>query len=106
MSFGISKNDIEYITEAIKKHPEVEKAVVFGSRAMGNFKNGSDVDIALFGDKVNFSVIAQIKDELQEESPMPYLFDIVDFTHSKSNGLKDHINQFGITLFCRINNVD
>ena len=100
MSFGIRSEDIDYIVETIKYFPEVDKAIIFGSRAMGNFKKGSDVDIALFGDKVNFSIVAKIKEKLQEESPMPYLFDIVDFTHSNSTTLKEHIQEYGIELFC------
>lgn len=101
MSFGIRKEDITYIIDTIKEFQEVEKAMIFGSRAMGNFKNGSDVDIALFGEKVNFSIIANIKDKLQEESPMPYLFDIVDFTHTESDALKSHIRKYGKEIFCR-----
>ena len=101
MSFGIRKEDIAYIVDAIKIFPEVEKAIIFGSRAMGNFKKGSDVDIALIGEKVNFSTVAMIKDKLQEDSPMPYLFDIVDVTHSSSEALKAHIRQYGIEIYSR-----
>lgn len=100
MPFGLSQNDIAYIIEVIQDFTEVEKAMIFGSRAMGNYKKGSDVDIALIGDKVNFSIVAAIKDKLQEESPMPYLFDIVDFTHSDSDVLKQHIKQYGIEIYC------
>lgn len=100
MSFGIRNKDIDYIIDTIKGFPEVDKAFIFGSRAIGNYKKGSDVDIALFGKDINFSTIAKIKDKLQEESPMPYLFDIVDFTHSNSEALKKHIRKYGIELFC------
>ena len=101
MPFGLSQDDLDYIDEVMQNFPEVEKAVVFGSRAMGNYKKGSDVDIALIGDKVNFSILAAIKDKLQEESPMPYMFDIVDFTHSDSDALKQHIKQYGIEIYCQ-----
>jgi predicted nucleotidyltransferase len=92
---------MDYIINTISYYPEVEKVLIFGSRAIGNYKKGSDVDIALMGDKVNFSTISMIKEELQEESPMPYLFDIVDFTHSSSDALKEHIAQYGIEIYSR-----
>lgn len=99
MYFGISDQDIEYIIGIIEAFSEVEKAMIFGSRAMGNYKRGSDIDIALEGDKVGFNTIAKIKDLLQEESPMPYFFDIVDYTHCNSPDLKEHIEQYGTVLY-------
>lgn len=101
MSFGIRNEDVDYIIETISDFREVEKALIFGSRAIGNYKRGSDVDIALFGVDVNFSIVAKIKDKLQEESPMPFLFDIVDFTHSSSDTLKNHIRKYGAEIFNR-----
>ena len=43
--FGLIERDIEYIVKAMKKFNEIEKAIVFGSRAIGNYKKGSDVFI-------------------------------------------------------------
>ena len=51
--FGLIERDIEYIVKAMKKFNEIEKAIVFGSRAMGNYKKGSDVDIAIIGDGID-----------------------------------------------------
>jgi len=101
MQFGIDQKDINYIIDTIETFPEVQKALIFGSRSMGNYKKGSDIDIALIGNQVNFSTIAKIKDLLQEESPMPYLFDIVDYSHCQSEDLKAHIKQYGIVLYER-----
>ena len=47
---GLLDRDIKYIRKALEKYDEIEKAVIFGSRAMGNYKKGSDVDIAIDGD--------------------------------------------------------
>ncbi|SMO35623.1 Nucleotidyltransferase domain-containing protein [Saccharicrinis carchari] len=101
MAHGIQPGDIRYIINTLAKFPEVEKASIFGSRALGNFKKGSDIDLALHGDKVNFTTIAHVKDLLQEDSPMPYLFDVVDYTHCQSEELKNHIDQFGQTIYTK-----
>jgi predicted nucleotidyltransferase len=101
VSFGISEVDMDYIVNTISDFAEVERAMIFGSRAMGNYKKGSDIDIALIGEKINFTTVAMIKEKLQEESPMPYLFDIVDVTHSNSEALKAHIQEYGIELYSR-----
>ena len=45
MNYGILERDLRYIIEAIKKHPQIEEVIIFGSRAMGNYKVASDIDI-------------------------------------------------------------
>ena len=51
--FGLLDRDIKYIIKALEQHDEIEKAIIFGSRAMENYKKGSDVDIAIIGENVN-----------------------------------------------------
>ena len=93
MNFGLRQSDINYILDAIKKFPEIEKAVIFGSRAKGNYKHGSDVDIAIHGKKVTFDTISALHSMLEEQGPLPYFFDIVDYTHLNHKELKDHIDR-------------
>ncbi|WP_218838265.1 nucleotidyltransferase domain-containing protein [Bacillus sp. FJAT-45350] len=50
----------------------VEQALVFGSRAMGNYKKGSDVDLAIVGDNISQKVLFELNDLLKEEYPLPY----------------------------------
>ena len=50
--YGLLDRDIKYIIKALEQHDEIEKAIIFGSRAMGNYKKGSDVDIAIIGENV------------------------------------------------------
>lgn len=97
--FGLSEKDITYIREAIKKFPEVKEILIFGSRAMGNFKPGSDVDICIKGEKITFTIISKIKALLQDEGPLPYQFDLVAYHLIESQELRDHIDTHGKSLF-------
>lgn len=101
MKFGLKEEDIAYIVTALSKFDEIKKAAIFGSRAKGNYKPGSDVDIAVFGEDISFSTIAHLHFMLEEDSPMPYFFDIVDYTHLAHRELKEHIKRVGITIFDR-----
>lgn len=101
MKFGLSESDLEYIVDTIKKFNEIKKATIFGSRAKGNFKPGSDIDIAIFGDDITFNTLSSLHSMLEEQSPLPYLFDIIDYTHLKHNDLKEHIDRVGSTIFER-----
>jgi predicted nucleotidyltransferase len=99
MKFGLKAQDLEYIIKTIAEFQEIEKAAIFGSRAKGTYKPGSDIDIALFGESVSFNTISKLHAILEEESPMPYFFDIFDYNHSDSNDLKAHVDRVGITIY-------
>jgi len=64
--FGLLDRDIEYIKEGISKFETIEKAIIFGSRSMGNYKKGSDVDIAIFGEQITREVIFMLDDYLSQ----------------------------------------
>jgi uncharacterized protein len=98
-NFGISAQDLETITGILRKEPLVEEAIIFGSRAKGNYKNGSDVDIALKGKKLDFNTITHVSYLLNEETLMPYKFDILNY-HTISNAeLTEHIKRVGISFY-------
>jgi uncharacterized protein len=97
--FGLKERDLEDIISILQQQPQVESAVIFGSRAKGNYKNGSDVDIALRGDLVNLQVISQISYLLNEETFMPYKFDIVNYNSIQNNDLVKHIDSIGIPFY-------
>lgn len=101
MSFGLSEADIEYIVGVIAKYKEIKKAVIFGSRAKGNYKAGSDIDIAIYGKDITIDTISSLHSLLEDESPLPYLFDIVDYTHLVHKELKEHIDRVGIVIYER-----
>lgn len=68
--YGLNEKDIETIIEILRKAPEVESAVLFGSRAKGNFKRGSDVDLAIQGNLANTQIASAISGVLNEDTLM------------------------------------
>ncbi len=96
--FGLSDNDIKSIITAVSEYPEVKEVIIFGSRAKGNFKHGSDVDLALKGDQITHTTIMDISWKLNEESPMPYHFDVLNYQAIKNPDLVEHINRVGKVL--------
>lgn len=101
VEYGLQDADLAYIISRLGDFPEIKKAVIFGSRAKGNYKTGSDVDIAIFGEDISFSTVARLHYRLEEEGPLPYFFDIVDYTHSTHKKLQEHIDRVGKTIFER-----
>jgi len=96
--FGLQKSDISLIKAIFSEYPELDKVIIFGSRAMGNHKTGSDVDLALFGSLLTEKIVSSIHFELNENSLMPYFFDVINYHSISTESLKDHINQQGKLL--------
>lgn len=101
MNFGLRDEDLANIIKTMQQFSEIEKAAIFGSRVKGNYKPGSDVDIVIWGNDISFSTLARVHAILEEESPMPYFFDIVDYAHLNHEELKSHIDRVGIVFFTR-----
>lgn len=99
MNYGLRQEDIDYIISALIKLPEIEKAAIFGSRAKENNKPSSDVDLAIWGQDISFTTVSHLHSILEDESPMPYFFDIVDYTHLTHEKLKEHINRVGKVIY-------
>ncbi len=99
MKFGLRDEDLAYIIDMVAGFTEIRRAVIFGSRAKGNYKSGSDVDIAIVGEDVSLRTVARLHSLLEEEGPLPYFFDIVDYTHTDHAELKEHIDRVGKIIF-------
>ena len=99
--FGLLDSDMAAVIAVLSEQPKVESAFIFGSRAKGNFKNGSDVDIALKGDSLDFDTIGKISYWLNEETTMPYKFDVLNYHSIKEPTLTEHIDRVGIEFYSR-----
>jgi len=105
VKYGLKDEYTRDFLSVIDKFKDVDKVVLFGSRAMEKHKRASDVDIALFGKNVNAGLAGAVKYEIEEETVIPYFFDVVAYSVIKNQKLKEHINTKGITLWERTNEV-
>ncbi|GMQ30104.1 nucleotidyltransferase domain-containing protein [Algoriphagus confluentis] len=99
--FGLLESDLTSIVEVISRHQQVDQAFIFGSRAKGNFRPGSDVDLALKGKNLDFETASKIGYILNEETLMPYKFDVVNYHSIQEPELINHIDRVGIEVFNR-----
>ncbi len=100
MAYGIEDIDMKRIISILKSNKKVSDALLFGSRALGSFDPGSDIDIALKGIELKLNDIIELKISL-DDLFLPYKFDIINFNHISEPNLLDHINRVGIKLFER-----
>lgn len=101
MRFGLNEKVIFQINSVFEKHPEVEEVWLYGSRAKGNFREGSDIDLTLKGIRLNDQIEKQIYRELDELNT-PYLFDVSIYENLITPDLIDHINRIGKIFYSKI----
>ena len=94
LKFGLDKKTIAKIQQVFEKYPQIEEVIIFGSRAKGNYKTGSDVDLALKGSALNLKIINRINNEL-DDLLLPYTFDLIDLSSISNTELLEHIKRVG-----------
>ena len=94
MKFGLEDLDIQKIQSVFTQFPEIQKVIIYGSRAKGNFKMGSDIDLTIIGENLSFSLLLSIRGVLADLN-LPYLFDVSIFTSLENLDLIEHINRVG-----------
>jgi predicted nucleotidyltransferase len=98
--FGLSERDMKVFQDIFRQYPEITKVQIFGSRAKGNFKTGSDVDLAVMNEGVDTRTLLNVRGAF-EESSLPYKVDLVYPITLKHTELKDHITRIGIIFYER-----
>ena len=94
--FGLPAAVLNLIKHKLAEFNQIEAAKIYGSRAMGNYWRGSDIDIILFGNcEKNLGQIITEMDEL----PLPYKFDIAVYSQLTNQELKEHVDRVGINIY-------
>ena len=94
MSYGLKKEIIGKIVEIFSKYDEIDEAILYGSRAKGNFKPGSDIDLSLKGDQLNLHIVNKINLDI-DDLLLPYAFDLSIYNHITNSDLLAHIERVG-----------
>ncbi|MEO7412546.1 MAG: nucleotidyltransferase domain-containing protein [Opitutaceae bacterium] len=100
MNHGLSATTVDRIQGVLKRYPAVEKALLYGSRAKGNYRPGSDIDLTLCGTGLNFSQLTRINNEL-DDLLLPYQIDLSLMSFLTHPALLDHIQRVNLVLYER-----
>ena len=99
--FGLPERTVNELLEYFKSKPEVKKVMIYGSRAKGNFKNGSDIDFAVWTDGKSAYEL-RIEAEL-DDLETPYMFDVTDYKNLTHEGMKNSIDRDGVLFYKKEN---
>jgi predicted nucleotidyltransferase len=100
MKYGLTEATIEKIQGIFSRFPAIEKAVLYGSRAKGNYKTGSDIDLTLYGEELTSDLCSTIASEL-DDLLLPYTIDLSIFDELNHAELREHIERVGMVFYER-----
>ncbi|NOQ25361.1 MAG: nucleotidyltransferase domain-containing protein [Bacteroidales bacterium] len=96
--YGLKDIHIEKIQSVFTNCEFIEKAILYGSRAKGNYRNNSDIDISLVGKAIDLTILLKLENQL-DDLLLPYTIDLSIFYKIENTDLIDHINRLGIVLY-------
>jgi len=93
-NIGLDQRVISKINDIFRVFPEIDEAILYGSRAMGNFKPHSDIDLTLKGKNLDLSILQKIEAQL-DDLLLPYKIDLSIFHQIQNQDLVEHISRVG-----------
>lgn len=96
--FGLPDQTMFLIKQVFARYPTIKKVIIYGSRAKGNYRQGSDIDLTLLGSALDSSVLSRILVDLDELNT-PYLMDVSIFEQIESQDLIEHIQRVGQVFY-------
>ena len=96
--FGLSNEVIKDISDVLKKHPNIDKVLIFGSRAKGTYSEGSDIDLAAVGENITFNQLMDINIQI-EDLGLLYKVDVVAYNKNVGTPIGEHIDRVGLLFY-------
>ena len=98
MKFGLSDSVIGELQDVFRRHKNVSKVLIFGSRAKGNYREGSDIDLVAIGNNLDYNQIIKILTEI-DDLELLYSVDLLDYSKIIGTPIGDHINRVGQVFY-------
>jgi uncharacterized protein len=103
MNHGLSADTVVKIHSIFSRFPGIDKAILYGSRAKGNYKTGSDIDLTLMGKELTLGLLGDIAEQL-DDLLLPYTIDLSLYTSLGHVKLQQHIDRVGVVFYQRETN--
>ena len=98
MRFGLSDTVIKELQDVFRRHANIKKVLIFGSRSKGNYRAGSDIDLAVIGNDIDYNQLLSILCEI-DDLELFYSVDLLDYQKKKGTSIGDHIDRVGQVFY-------
>lgn len=96
--FGLLPTTLEKLNTVFAQHGAIDSVLIYGSRAKGNFRAGSDIDLTIKGDEIPFAEFMQIEDQI-DDLLLPYTVDLSQYYQLENTDLVAHIDRVGVAIY-------
>ncbi len=100
IAFGLKPSVVIQMNAVFAAFPQVEQAILYGPRAKGNFRDGSDIDLCLIGDTLTMAILLKIENAL-DDLLLPYKIGLSLHHHLDNAELLTHILRVGVIFYQR-----
>jgi predicted nucleotidyltransferase len=100
LRFGLKESTIAAMNGVFASCPQVEKVILYGSRARGTQRNGSDIDLTIVGKEVTHDQLLALANQL-DDLLLPYKIDLSLLRQIENPDLLEHIRRVGVVFFER-----
>jgi predicted nucleotidyltransferase len=98
MKFGLSDTVIQELQDVFRRYSNIQKVLIFGSRSKGNFRPGSDIDLAIIGKDIDYRLLLDVQCDI-EDLELLYSIDLLDYQKKKGTPIGDHIDRVGQVFY-------
>jgi len=98
ISFGLKKSTLDKLCSVFQQHDAIESVLIYGSRAKGNYSEGSDIDLTIKGQELPFFEMMQIEDQI-DDLYLPYMIDLSQYEKLNNSNLIEHIDRVGVSIY-------
>ena len=95
---GLSEKTIQLLQEVFSKNSKIISVILYGSRAKGTFKNGSDIDLTINAPTLTLSELLKLENEI-DNLLLPYQVDLSLQHQIENSELLDHIKRVGKVFY-------
>lgn len=98
--FGLPPLTLEKLSSVFARHDAIDAVLIYGSRAKGNYRAGSDIDLTIKGSEIPFAEFMQIEDQI-DDLMLPYTVDLSQYPLLENADLIAHIDRVGVEIYTR-----
>lgn len=95
---GLSQTTLDKLNSVFLQHKAISSVLIYGSRAKGNYRQGSDIDLTIKGSVLEFAELMQIEDQIDDLS-LPYTVDLSQYAQLSNTDLIEHIDRVGLVIY-------
>ena len=100
MRYGLTERTISDLNEVFHSFDDISGVILYGSRAKGDFHEGSDIDFAVIGKDIDLSLLHEVELAI-DELCLPYEIDLTNYHTLENRDLISHIDRVGKLFFQR-----